>query len=122
MKIYDEYTSKIRSAANTSDLRRFTDKLAAKMSIRALNYSQEMMEIVKENDPEMLKILRDETQYIVMLMRAIIEEKKAQYSANGKPVVDFWDMYTEKHDVVIMDKKPDEKAVVQEAKTETEKA
>lgn len=77
MKIYDEFTSHIKSAACTETLRKFTERLCTKIGIRSIADTLSVREILEENDETVLDALREETQYVVLMMRTIIEEKKS---------------------------------------------
>jgi predicted membrane chloride channel (bestrophin family) len=78
MKIYDEYVSKIKSASCTDTLRHFAERLCVKMGVRSLGNSQKIQEILEANNVEVLEALRDDTQYAVLLMREIVEQKKEE--------------------------------------------
>lgn len=82
MRIYDEYTSKIRSASHTNSLKKFTEKLCAKMGVVGIGGKAEdrrkVLGIIKANDLEVLEILREETQLVVLMMREVIEDRKAR--------------------------------------------
>lgn len=80
MKIYDEFTSKIKSAASTNSIAKFTERLCAKLGIRSISGDIGVRSLLEKNDPEVLALLRDETQFVVLLMREIIEAKKEEYS------------------------------------------
>lgn len=89
MKIYDEYLSKIRSAACTDTLRHFAERLCGRMGVRSIAVSQGATEILARNNPEILEVLRDETQYVILLMREIIEQKKTERAEEGKTNFDL---------------------------------
>ena len=78
MKIYDEFSSKILSSAHTSDMRRFLENLCRKWGIRSLPDPYILEILNKYEDRKMLKSLREETTYLVLLMRSMIEERKIQ--------------------------------------------
>jgi len=77
MKIYDEFTSKIKSAAATNSLKRFTERLCAKMQIRSIS-DMSLAKILTEDREDVLIALREETQYVVLIMREVIEKKQAE--------------------------------------------
>jgi len=76
MKIYDEFTSKIKSAASTNSLAKFVERLCAKLGIRSIGSDAGVRELLAHNDHAILSLFRDETQFIVLLMREVIEAKK----------------------------------------------
>jgi len=78
MGIYDEYTSKIKSASSNNSLSLFAERLSSKMGIRSIRYSKKILDIIEENNPEVLRLLREETQLIVLLMRDKIETMKEE--------------------------------------------
>lgn len=81
--IYDELTSKIRSAALTSDLRRFVDSLCKKWDVRSLSDSAVIRIIEKGDHSAILDTLRNETTMIVLMLRVHQEaaREKAQREA-----------------------------------------
>lgn len=83
MKIYDEYTSKVKSSAMTNTLAKFVDRLCSKMGIRSVSEDITVRSMLAANDPEILSLLREETQFIVLLMREIVESKKEERKENG---------------------------------------
>lgn len=80
MKIYEEYTSKIKSASHTDTLSHFAQKLCAKMGVIAFGGRKEdrprLLRILQENDVEVLDLLRNDTQLVVCKMRERIDEGK----------------------------------------------
>ena len=80
MRIYDEFTSKVRSASHTNSLSTFTEKLSAKMGIISIGGKKEdranITKIIKGNDDAILNLLRNETQLIILMMRELIETKR----------------------------------------------
>ena len=68
-RIYDEFCSKIRSSALTGNMRAFIESLCSKMGVRSLSDTQ-ILNLLKDGDEyDMLRILRDETQYLILLLR-----------------------------------------------------
>lgn len=80
MKIYDEYTSKIKSSACALSLAVFVERLCAKMGIRSIDDTS-IAPIVAENSEAVLDALRNETQFVVLLMRERIEAKQDAFAA-----------------------------------------
>jgi len=78
MRIYDEFSSKILSASHTSDMKKFLESLCRKWGIRSLPDPYIIEILNKYEDRDMLKSLREETIYLVLLMRSMIEEHKSQ--------------------------------------------
>lgn len=79
MNIWDEFTSKIKaSAMTTNNYDKFVDKLCKKMDIRSLKHSG-ILEISKMEDvvkKEILKNLRNNTHAIVLELRLNNQIKK----------------------------------------------
>lgn len=91
MRIYDEISSKIKYAACTQKISQFMSKLAQKMGIRSFSLSQELIDQLKEfNDNEILRKIRTETQYIVVLLRLKIEENKKNRKELNKGAQSLW--------------------------------
>jgi len=75
MRIYDEYTNKIRSAAHAGRISKFYDKICRSMDsnpgaadgMKALEAIKDIEE--KKHDIDILELIISETQYIVLLMR-----------------------------------------------------
>lgn len=88
MGIYDEYTSKVKSASCNSSLSLFSERLSNKMGIRCMKYSQKILDIIQENSQEVLRLLREETQLIILLMRERIEKQKEE-AKNIKVIPEF---------------------------------
>lgn len=80
--IYDELNGKIRSAALTSDLVRFTENLSRSFGVRDLADTQ-LLELVTLLGPEdhraVLDALRKETSFVVLKVRLKAEERREQY-------------------------------------------
>lgn len=80
MRIYEEYTSKIKSASHTDTLSHFAQKLCAKMGVIHLYAKKEdrkrILGILQNNDDLVLDLLRNDTQLVVCKMRETIDEKK----------------------------------------------
>lgn len=74
MGIYDEFASKIQSAAMTSDLRLFVERLSRKMGLRSFKTTA-IDNVLKCSDASItLDVLRNETSLIVVMMRVWQEE------------------------------------------------
>lgn len=82
MRIYDEFTNKIRSAAHAGRISKFYDKLCRSMDSnpgamdgkKALEAIKDIEE--KKHDLDILELIISETQYIVLLMREQNNELK----------------------------------------------
>ena len=72
--IYDEFASKMQSAAMTSDISLFAERLARKMGLRSFK-STAIDAILRRCDPGCtLDVLRNETSLVVVMMRVSQEE------------------------------------------------
>lgn len=71
MQIYDELTSKIKSACMTSDLKTFLVKICNKFGIRSISngYDKVYKIVNSEYKSEILKTLRDKTPYLITCFR-----------------------------------------------------
>lgn len=72
VNIWDEFTAKVKaSAMTTNSYELFVEKLARKMDVRSLRYSEinEFIHQSKEFKDDILKLLRDETITIVLEAR-----------------------------------------------------
>ncbi|OYT63164.1 hypothetical protein B6U67_03395 [Methanosarcinales archaeon ex4484_138] len=82
MRIYDEFTNKIRSAAHSGRISKFYDKLCRSMDSnppelwgkRALDTIKDIEE--NKYDLDILELILSETQYLVLLMREQNDELK----------------------------------------------
>lgn len=74
MGIYDEFASKIQSAAMTSDLRLFVERLARKMGLRSFKTTAVDAILLRSDGAATLDVLRNETSLIVVMMRVFQEE------------------------------------------------
>lgn len=81
MGIWDEFTSKVQSAATTTNsYEKFIEKLCRKMDIRSLRY-RDISEIAGQNEAfkkAVLKAMRDETQTIVLKLRLNNQVRKEE--------------------------------------------
>ena len=87
MKIYDEFTSKIKSCSRVNTLSKFVEKLCAKMGCTGIHGNKDerkkVLFVIKQNNVYILSLLRKETQFVVLLMRELIEEKKEKNGVKG---------------------------------------
>src|SRR5690554_7377930 len=82
--IWDEFASKIKAAAmTTNNYERFVEKLARKMDVRSLRYAS--IKEISEQSPELkqaiLKHIREQTLQLVLQVRLNNEARKAQKKA-----------------------------------------
>ena len=83
MGIYDEFQAKVQSAAMTSSLGKFVERLARKMGVRSLNNTR-ADGILRECDhATVLDLLRTETSMIVIMMRVWQEEHRQEFSVEN---------------------------------------
>ncbi len=85
--IWDEFASKIKAAAmTTNNYERFVEKLARKMDVRSLRYAS--IKEISEQSPELkqaiLKHIREQTLQLVLQVRLNNEARKAQKKALEK--------------------------------------
>lgn len=81
--IWQQFEDNIRSAAYTSRLAPFYDALCRRLNVRVRADEAERVNaiIASGEDRAVLKALRDETTYLVLLVRLKNEERKADYAA-----------------------------------------
>lgn len=76
MNIYNELASKIKSAALTDTLERFFEGLCRKMGVKTV-YNESVLNIINKADAKaLLKLYREETQIIVLMLRTTQEIRK----------------------------------------------
>lgn len=96
--IWDQFENRLRSAAYTSDIKKFLQKIKSNMRI-SIRYKdlKRVLNIVDSNqDRQILKWIREETQYLVLQVRVINQERKqaqknlfdAQETASGDEELD----------------------------------
>lgn len=75
-----QFEDNIRSAAYTSRLARFVDAMSCKLSIQVRSDDVSNVQAVTSsgNDRAILKLLRDETTLLVLMVRLRNEERKAE--------------------------------------------
>lgn len=78
MGIYDEFGSKIQSAAMTSHLHSFVEKLSRKMGVRGFKRTSIQAVLDRADERMTLDVLRNETSLIVVMMRVWQEEHKLE--------------------------------------------
>jgi hypothetical protein len=76
MKIYNEFTSKVLAATSVRTKEEFINKLCEKFGIRSLSNPDIVKKLNKFDNDEFLDLLREETQYLILIMRAIKQDKK----------------------------------------------
>jgi len=82
MRIYDEFTNKIRSAAHAGRISKFYDKLCRSMDSNppemwGMNALKTIKDIEENKyDLDILELILSETQYLVLLMREQNDELK----------------------------------------------
>ena len=75
MRIYDEFTNKIRSAAHAGRISKFYDKLCRSMDSNPPElWGKRALEAIKDieaekHDLDILELIISETQYLVLLLR-----------------------------------------------------
>ncbi len=81
--IWQQFEDNIRSAAYTSKLAAFYDKLTQRLGINLKSVDLELVQSVAGcgEDTAVLKLLRDETTYLVLLVRLRHDEAKEEYKA-----------------------------------------
>lgn len=79
--IWQQFEDNIRSAAYTSQLAAFYDKLSQRLglNIRSEDVASVERVIGSGEDKAILKLLRDETTYLALLVRLKNEERKAAF-------------------------------------------
>lgn len=82
MKIYDEFASKVQSAALTNDLGRFIKGLCDRMDVRSLSDKRVLEIVEKYLDRELLKCFREDIALIILMLREEQEKRKD----NMKPI------------------------------------
>jgi hypothetical protein len=81
--IWAQFENNLRSAAYTSSLSKFLATICTRLDIE-IN-SKELSDVTSiagaEDDRDILKKIRDETTYLVLLVRTRNEQRKAEYAA-----------------------------------------
>jgi hypothetical protein len=76
MNIYNELASKIRSAALTDTLEHFFENLCRKMGVKSVSNESILQTITKADARSLLRLYREETQIIILMLRTHQEIKK----------------------------------------------
>lgn len=78
--IWQQFEDNIRSAAYTSKLGMFVDSISRRLSISVRGEDVERLNLALAagNDRETLKLLRDETTLLVLMVRLKNDERKAE--------------------------------------------
>jgi hypothetical protein len=88
MRIYDELTSKIKSAALTSSLSSMAARLQEKWGVRCVK-DDSILDIIDGDDSgKVLNVLREETQIIVLMLRVAIEKEREKKSEGSRRLLD----------------------------------
>jgi hypothetical protein len=87
MTIWEQFENEIRSAAYTSSLAKFISSICLRLRI-SLGRSEEERAVAEillnSDDRAMLKMLREETTLLVLMVRVENEEKRAQWIEKKK--------------------------------------
>jgi len=77
--IWEQYEANVRSAAYTSSLTRFVQKISTRLGVQVRSDDAERMTrfVGSADERQVLKSLRDEATYLVLLVRVANEERKA---------------------------------------------
>jgi len=85
MNIWEQFENNIRAAAYTSNLSKFANSLCLKMNAQAGKNKAERVraeQLLAELDSrETLKMLREETTLLVLIVRNAVQEKRAAWEA-----------------------------------------
>ncbi len=89
MKIWDEFSSKVRGCANSSiTFEGFVEKMCKKFNILSLNIKDKMIDTVSnmpESDKkEIVAIYREKLMVVMLKLRILREEMKEFYSSQKK--------------------------------------
>lgn len=77
-RYYDVLVRTVKSAAMTSSLGRFLDALCIRLDIPILKQDKTILEIIGlKQDRAILKVLREETMLLVVMMRAKVKRKNS---------------------------------------------
>lgn len=84
--IWQQWEDNLRSAAYTAKLSTFLAKITARLSIEIHKEDTESVTTVmlSGNDKAILKMLREETTLLVLLVKVANEERKAKFEAKKK--------------------------------------
>lgn len=92
MSIWDQFENQVRSAAYTNNLGRFVNALCSKLQClpgRNKDERDDALEILNSgNDRDLLKLLREETTLLVLMVRVANEQRRddwlSEYGIEGK--------------------------------------
>lgn len=87
MRIYDELSSKIKSAAMTNNLDHFLEKFMTKWGVRSISDFGVLDILRNSNHRELLNILRNDTALIILMLRDFQDNKKNVSAGKIKFVV-----------------------------------
>ncbi len=76
MGIYDEFAGKAKYAAASLKGERFLEEMSRKFGIGSFRKSA----ILELLTPDILRAIRDDTQYVVLMMRTIVEEERKEFN------------------------------------------
>jgi len=76
MGIYDEFAGKAKYAAASLKGERFLEEMSRRFGIGSFSKSA----ILELLTPDILRAIRDDTQYVVLMMRTIVEEERKEFN------------------------------------------
>jgi len=85
MRVYDEMTTKLRRAARVRTVEDFVSRLCNLWGVASLGNTEllrRLEALTPEGKEELLRLAREDAQYIIWLMRARIEEGRESHE-NG---------------------------------------
>lgn len=99
MRIWDEFSSKVLAATGVRTRFQFLNELCHAFNIRSLN-SEAVSDMLQrfEND-ELLSVLRDELQFLILLLRRKRELAKQEKTVSGKGQFDLFNKKSETDDI-----------------------
>lgn len=83
LNIWSQFENNLRSAAYTTSLKKFVDTVAARLAVVVHDRDVQSLNAALASTEEraLLKILREETTYIVLLVRAENDLRREKYKA-----------------------------------------
>jgi hypothetical protein len=89
MRVYSELSGKIKYAAATGTIEEFLSRLARRFGVRDLTNKHKILEHLDNvNNKELLRYIRNNTEFIIILVREHVETKKQAYEKKKKETKD----------------------------------
>lgn len=84
---YDIFAHRVKVAGNMNSITRFLEKLCHGLHLQSISIDPQKIEFLEENRDEVLRMIREETVYLVLLAAKKSKDMKAQKKGKQKKLI-----------------------------------